>query len=237
MTAPFEPRPVVIQASDRLAWHRQLNHDQGLSLTDLRLALTISEHINKYTSECFLGMETLAGEAGMNCRTAERSRKKLVKRGHLRVKQGGGAGLSNLYAMIIRDPYPLTKNPGVATGVYNLVSDQKPRSPTTKNPGLGTGPTLKDNSKKESEGFSMNQEDNPATAELNPGWWRIGANGYALLKPGSPPWFAWFCYYLATNPDRADLMAHQADNGRHGGEWQEPTPWPPYNPTMQVAAE
>jgi hypothetical protein len=217
-----------VRPQDRLAWHRQLSADRELSRLAIHIALVISNHFNNGNGECFVGMERLAGEAGIRRRAAVRAVATLAKRGHLRVERGGGRGWANTYAMVVREPYPPSKN----CVPRNTVSDPKLCPATTVNCVPGNTPTLKENSKKESEGCSMKKGSKPAAPEDTPSstpkqGFRIGANGRAVLKVGSPQWNAWLRYYQATgNRAHASLMCHMAESSRWG-EWEELAAWPP----------
>jgi hypothetical protein len=222
MSGPIKPQ-------DRLAWHRQLSRDPELSHVVIHVGLAISNHFNNGSGETFIGMEKLAGEVGVHTETARKAVGRLARRGHLRVKKGGGRGWANTYSMVVREPYPLPKNTSRSAGV----SDPKPQPDSPVNPSRSAGPTLKEeNSKKESEGLSMKEASQPAIAPHTSTITaaegaRIGANGRAVLKVYSPQWQAWLRYHQATGDrGRANLMHCMADSSRWG-EWEEVAEWPP----------
>lgn len=223
--------PVGIRPQDRLAWHRQLSLDRGLSPVAILVGLIISNHFNSGTGTCFIGMERLARAVGLHPETTRKAVEMLARRGHLLVKRGGGRGWANSYTMVVREAYLLLKNASRSAGV----SGPKPPPTEPINPRPSAGPTLKkENSKKERacarEGFSIREGSKQGATEAAIGTpaqgCRIGANGYAVFRTDSPQFQAWLRHHDANNPARAALMRHMTENGRHG-EWQEPTEWPP----------
>ncbi len=214
-----------VRPQDRLAWHRQLTGDHGLSHIAIHVGLTISNYFNNGSGECFVGIERLAREAGVHGETARKAVSTLANRGHLRVKRGGGRGLANTYGMVVREPYPLPENTSRGAGV----SEPIPQPTEPKNPSRSAGPTLKKRTLRKSNGFAMKKkasQPQPRTASAAPVA-ELGSNGRAVLKIGSPQWEAWLHYHQAIGDNgRASLMRHMADSSR-SGEWEETTEWPP----------
>jgi hypothetical protein len=225
MSGPIKPQ-------DRLAWHRQISRDHELSRPAIHIALAISNHFNNGSGECFVGMGRLADEVGVHRATAVKAVQTLAKRGHLQVKQGGGRGWANTYSMVVREPYPAAKNCRPSA----TVSNPKLSSFDPVNCRPQATPTLKENSKKEESGLSMKEASKQATATDTPNTpCRIGANGRAILKVGSPQWEVWLRYHLATGDrGRASLMQYTGESSRWG-EWEEPAEWPP-NPVGSRSA-
>jgi hypothetical protein len=230
--------PTGIKPQDRLAWHRQLTRDSELSSVDIHVGVVISNHFHNGSGECFLSTHKLAAEARMHRATAVRAVAKLVKQGHLRVKAGGGRGWANTYAMVLTEPYPATDNCSTSATVYNpkgstsaTVSDPKLSLSDPLNCSAGATPTLKENSKKEEEGLSIEKQDNPKQAPATGGW-RRGDNGRAVLIIDGEQWQAWLNYYRAIgNHDRVKLMLHVRDTSR-SHEWEEAAPCPPSHITL-----
>src|SRR5262245_53400304 len=214
--------PVGIKPQDRLAWHKQLSLDRELSHVAVRVGVVISNFFNNSNGECFVGLQRLADETGVCRATAWSAIQKLVKRQHLRVTKGGGRGKTNTYAMLLNGPAPWTVSPSKPSNSDHLNRLTRNCSPLKSR--ANSSLTLKDNSKKESEGFSMSKGSPAAGA-------RIGANGRTVLRVGSPQWESWLHYYEASGDmERASLIRHVADNGRRG-EWEEPSEWPPSGPS------
>ena len=215
-----------IRPQDRLAWHRQLTGDRGLSHIAIHVGLAISNYFNNGSGECFVGMERLAREAGVHGETARKAVSMLANRGHLRVKRGGGRGWANTYGMVVREPYPLPENTSRSAGVSGPI----PQPTDPKNPRRSAGPTLKKRTLRKGNGFALKEESKPAPARDTPSStpdFQLGDNGRALLKVGSPQWEAWLHYHQAIGDNgRASLVRHMAESSRWGC-WEEPTEWPP----------
>jgi hypothetical protein len=228
------PAPTGIRPADRLAWHRQLTRDPDLSSVDIHVGLVISNHFNNGSGECFVSMETLVREVRVSFSTIERSVRKLAKpqHGHLKVKAGGGRGMANRYAMVIREPYPTTETPSPMTGFTTQnpptddgVSTPKPRQMEGLNPVTHDAPTLKRTLSKESAAPMIEKEDNPKQPPATGGWsW--GANGRAVIKMDGEQWQAWLAHNKVNDPNRHRLMIHAYNISRHR-EWEEAQPWPP----------
>src|SRR5262245_52598640 len=103
MSGPIKPQ-------DRLAWHKQLALDHELPHSALRVGIVISTHFNNGTAECFPALPTIARETGVHRTTVLKAIATLARRGHLKVKQGGGRGWANAYSMVVREPYPAARN-------------------------------------------------------------------------------------------------------------------------------
>ena len=212
--------PVGIKPQDRLAWHKQLSLDRELSHAAVHVGIVISNHFNNATGETFVGLETIADEAGIARSTTCSAIKALVTRKHLTVAQGGGRSKTNSYKMALQN------GPAYRTVSTPKRSEIDPLNRPTRNcsPLKSQGDwslTLKDNSKKESDGLRISQGSKPAPVEVHTAGPRIGANGCAVFSISSPQFEAWLGYYQATgNTRRANLMRDRAERSRWG-EWQE----------------
>jgi biotin operon repressor len=93
---------VIILPRDRLAWHRQMAEDRGLSHVAFRVGVWIGIHFNNRTGRTFVGYDGLARDLGLSRATIAAAVKELKDRGHLDVQSGGGRHIANEYKMILK---------------------------------------------------------------------------------------------------------------------------------------
>jgi biotin operon repressor len=93
---------IIVLPRDRLAWHRQMAEDRGLSHVAFRVGVWIGIHFNNRTGRSFVGYDGLARDLGLSRATIAAAVKELKDRGHLDVQSGGGRHIANEYKMILK---------------------------------------------------------------------------------------------------------------------------------------
>src|SRR5947208_15780686 len=86
---------IIILPRDRLAWHKQMVEDRGLSDMAFRVGVIIGIHFNNRTGRTFVGYDGIAERIGIERTSVWRSITALRDRGHLEVLSGGGRNVAN----------------------------------------------------------------------------------------------------------------------------------------------
>jgi biotin operon repressor len=100
---------IIILPRDRLAWHRQMVEDRGLSDMAFRVGVIIEIHFNNRTGRTFVGYDGIAERIGVERTSVWRAIRALRDRGHLEVLSGGGRNVANEYRMILKTVAPLQR--------------------------------------------------------------------------------------------------------------------------------
>jgi DNA-binding FadR family transcriptional regulator len=80
---------------DIFVWLAQVARDNGLPAAAPRLAITLSNYINRATGDAWPSVPRLAGDLGVSENTVRSATKALVERGHLDMEAGGGRRATN----------------------------------------------------------------------------------------------------------------------------------------------
>jgi DNA-binding MarR family transcriptional regulator len=95
----------------REQWQFQLIADQGLTGSDLRIALIISWHLNRETRDAFPGIARMAKLGGVHRATVIRATQRLETRGHLQITRPAQRGdrAANRYRPLLKG-FDVTRN-------------------------------------------------------------------------------------------------------------------------------
>jgi hypothetical protein len=197
------------------------------------LLLALADRANQH-GRCWPSQETLADCTELSTRSIQRNARTLQSAGLLTMLQqpraNGQWPVLEYQLNIPTEPQPTVGSPAptVRHPVARSPSDTVSHGPYDKSVGHRTTPcrtNLKENHRKKD--FEMNEAKKGQQPTGEP----------AVIRNYSKEWHAWHDYHQATsNTARANLMIHQAENGRWG-EWQEPTPYPPPYPVNRKQAD
>lgn len=129
---------VIILPRDRLAWHKQMASDRGLSHVAFRVACIIGGYFNNRTGRTFVGYDRIAADLDIDRATVHRAIQQLTLgtsknpkgRGHLDVTSGGGRKIANEYRMILKTVAPERRNDDTET-VANHDQNRRTNATTT----------------------------------------------------------------------------------------------------------
>jgi biotin operon repressor len=88
---------------DMFQWLRQVAADQGLPPLSARVAIVVSQYINRKTGTAWPTQETLANRLGVSRRAINRNIKALAARGHLNVTATRGRHKPNIYRLALKN--------------------------------------------------------------------------------------------------------------------------------------
>jgi hypothetical protein len=190
----------------RVVWHGMMALDKKLPNIAVRVGIAIGKHFNNTTAETFVSQNKIAADIGVSPRFVRVGIRALKARGHLKARHGGRA--SNRYGM------PLEK---VAAECHLYLKKGGTNAPQ--------------NTGKVEPGVPLTLREDNSTTKGSP---KMDEGKQAVFPTYSPQWRAWLQHHEATgNLRRADLMRHQAENGRWN-TWAESTPYPPNSKQKQA---
>ncbi|MCJ2083221.1 helix-turn-helix domain-containing protein [Methylobacterium sp. J-090] len=107
LDAVSEPKPGAIAADpnakgaarEAFMWLRQVARDPALPLLSLRVAIEVSQHVDRRKGYAHPSHETLAADLKASRRGVQKALGKLQEQGHLDVQVSRGAGQANRYRL------------------------------------------------------------------------------------------------------------------------------------------